>query len=224
MLGVKPGADGDRWGAVQMTDFLSNLKDVKSVDLAGLERFVASAPPEVKRVSFKKGVARANGKIPTLDGGLALTLQLPTTKNDILHLALNGRELKESPTDGYQSWVEDGFMVVRVNVPKERAVAENIWIVTCAWNPIGLPARFGWVPDAETVKAVEGEPFKSSASGKELAKAKDIESYWRRNRATYFDKEAKSDAGAATLPPLESFKGHRTVAAGDADGRISCAG
>ncbi len=177
-------ADSGRWGQIPLDELLKNIEKVDYIDHAAIGRFLKAAPPRMQKVMFEKGDFSATEEVPELDSGLAMVIQLPTTDNDILHLALNGRPLEESATDGYQTWVADGFTYVRVNIPPERTAVEKLFLLSCAWNQ-KTPSTFGYLPDPEMAAWIE-KNLDSTPGGEELKKALQIEAECRAHRDQYF--------------------------------------
>ena len=64
------------------------------------------------------------------------------TRRELLHpkrkvkdLRVNGRPVKQSDTDGYALLVAQGFAVAETNIPPERSKAEDLFVVTCEYDP-----------------------------------------------------------------------------------------
>jgi hypothetical protein len=67
--------------------------------------------------------------------GLSLRLRIPYQKARMTSLCLNGRPISPSETDGYVTWIARGFTNVQVNIPPERLRAEDLFIVSCQYDP-----------------------------------------------------------------------------------------
>lgn len=67
--------------------------------------------------------------------GLAVRLRIPYSKAQLLDLRLNGYPLQLSETDGFLTWVARGFTFVQINVPPERSRTEDLFVITCEYDP-----------------------------------------------------------------------------------------
>ncbi len=74
--------------------------------------------------------------------GLGLRLRIPYSKARIRDLRLNGRPVSASESDGYLTWVARGFTYVQLNIPPERCLEEDLFVITCAYDP-GEQRSFG---------------------------------------------------------------------------------
>jgi hypothetical protein len=70
-----------------------------------------------------------------IENGLSLRLRIPYPKARISELRVNGRPARISPRDGYLTWVARGFTYVQVNIPPERSRKEDLFVVTCLYDP-----------------------------------------------------------------------------------------
>ncbi len=77
-----------------------------------------------------------------IEHGLALRLRIPYSKARITDLRLNGRPVSVSESDGYLTWVARGFIYVQLNIPPERCLKDDLFVITCAYDP-GERRRFG---------------------------------------------------------------------------------
>lgn len=70
-----------------------------------------------------------------IENGLSLRLRIPYPKARISEVRVNGRSAPVSPREGYLSWVARGFTYVQVNIPPERSRKEDLFVVTCLYDP-----------------------------------------------------------------------------------------
>lgn len=193
------------WVYAPVADFRKRLEGRPGFDLAAIDRFLAAAPPAALKLPVETpDFDGRDAPSPDLRHGLSVTLALPTATNEILHLALNGRPLAPSEAADCQRWTEDGFTFVRVGIPPARAAAERLWVVTCAWKPVGLPDRFGWTPSAEAAAWIGSPAFTDGRGGAECARAEKIDAYWRRHRDKFHDRTftGSPDDDDAAAPDL----------------------
>lgn len=67
--------------------------------------------------------------------GICVRLRIPYQNARILDLRLNGHVVDPSETDGFVTWVARGFAHVQVAIPPRRTRAEEIFLVTCEYDP-----------------------------------------------------------------------------------------
>jgi hypothetical protein len=67
--------------------------------------------------------------------GAAIQLRLPYPNAKIKELKLNGEPITTSETDGYATWTARASTYIRVNLSPERMAAEDLFIVTCDYDP-----------------------------------------------------------------------------------------
>ena len=67
--------------------------------------------------------------------GVAFRLRLPFAQTRIRELRLNGHPLPESDEDGYTTWRARGFTFIQVNVPPAKSRAEDLYVITCGYDP-----------------------------------------------------------------------------------------
>ena len=70
-----------------------------------------------------------------IENGLSLRLRIPYPKARITEVRVNGTPAPVSPREGYLTWVARGFTYVQVNVPPERSRKEDLFVVTCLYDP-----------------------------------------------------------------------------------------
>ncbi len=67
--------------------------------------------------------------------GAGFRLRIPYGRAELLDTRLNGRPLAVSETEGYFTYCDRGYTVLQVNVPPQRAAAEDLLVVTCRYDP-----------------------------------------------------------------------------------------
>ncbi len=112
---------------------------------------VLSADPgqSVERGVVVEEVALAGGgeieDAGPLENGLSIRLRIPYSKCLVSDLRLNGYPLPPSESDGFVEWVARGYKYVQINVPPEKAKAQDLFVVTCEYDPQEKRERWqGW--------------------------------------------------------------------------------
>lgn len=90
---------------------------------------------------LEKGNVPGSREAP-IEHGAGLRLRIPYPKARITDLRLNGRPVSISESDGYLTWVARGFTYVQLNIPPERCLKEDLFVITCAYDP-GERRSFG---------------------------------------------------------------------------------
>jgi hypothetical protein len=67
--------------------------------------------------------------------GASIQLRLPYPNAKIKELKLNGETIAVSETDGYATWTARASTYIQVNLSPERMAAEDLFIVTCEYEP-----------------------------------------------------------------------------------------
>lgn len=125
--------------------FIDRMKTLPAVEAGAIEAFV-KAGPETKLYIEPSASARSGG----LEHGISIILRLSYAKPELLDLRLNGHLLRESTTDGYQTWLADGFTHIQVNVPPAKTRTADLFIVSCAYRP-EVQRHYGWRPPQEVM-------------------------------------------------------------------------
>ncbi|TWU08949.1 acetyl esterase [Symmachiella macrocystis] len=130
-----------------------NLHDLFGENAKNIRKFI-DAGPELKLAmeipSARLMEAKEEDDV-SFENGVSFRLRLPYRKPTQLQVQLNGQILKESPTDGYESWFADGFTQVHVNVPPAKARQTELYFITCSYTPDEV-RRTGWMPPAAVQK------------------------------------------------------------------------
>jgi hypothetical protein len=129
-------------------ELLARLRSRSDVRAEMIEAFV-DAGPEVKLYHDPFQAS----KLPELCGlkhGISLRLRIPYRNPELIDLRLNGRQLANSATDGFQRWHGDGFTQVQINVPPATSQHTDLYVVTCAYRP-DVKRSTGWLPPREVL-------------------------------------------------------------------------
>jgi len=142
-----------RLGDRTLRGFLSGLGACPGMDAAPIRALFADYPTGAGQwgaqpnLYLTGGEDMASGAYP-IEHGLALRVRIPYPEARLLDLRLNGHPVPSSETDGYLTWRAKGFVYVQVNVPPRRTRTEDLFIVTCRYDP-GERRVEGWRPAAE---------------------------------------------------------------------------
>jgi hypothetical protein len=70
--------------------------------------------------------------------GASIQLRLPYPNAKIKELKLNGEPIAVSETDSYAAWTARASTYIQVNLSPERMAEEDLFIVTCEYEPGAL--------------------------------------------------------------------------------------
>ena len=138
---------------------VEGLKKHSRMDAETIARFASGWPPgqnypqawlSLQRRSADRevgkqdsqGAAKKNGRGGPVEHGLCLRLRLPYDKAAISDLRLNGRPAPSSETDGFVAWIARGCTYIQVNIPPERLRKEDLFVVTCEYDPCEKRGRW----------------------------------------------------------------------------------
>jgi hypothetical protein len=144
--------------------FLANLKNQPGIRAEAIRAFL-QAGPEAKLYVEQGPTASAAPSAP-IEHGMALRLRIPYRKPQLLDLRLNGHPIPPGTGDGYQAWYADGYTQVQINIPPQKAKANDLVIVTCAYAP-DCTRTTGWKPPQEVLDRLKrrGSATGPGASG-----------------------------------------------------------
>lgn len=132
----------------------ANLRAVLGDKARAIERFL-KAGPEIKLAMETPGaqlLAARESDDATIAHGIGFRLRLPYRAPKDVEVQLNGESLKQSASDGFESWFADGFTQVQVNVQPGKAAATGLFFITCAYRPDEAhPSE--WMPPPEVRRA-----------------------------------------------------------------------
>lgn len=130
-----------------------NLRKQFGSASANIENFIKAGP------EMKLAMGIPNSRLLTakedddvkFENGVSFRLRLPYRKPAKLKIQLNGQPLELSDTDGYQSWLADGFTQLQVNIPPSKAKKTELYFITCSYKPDEIRST-GWMPPAAVQK------------------------------------------------------------------------
>ena len=108
------------------------------------------AGPEIKLAMEKppgRGSLLTDGRV---EHGLGMRLRLPYKNAEIVDMRVNGHLIEESATDGYQSWIGNGYRQVQINLPPAKTQQLDAVVVTCGYVP-NEDRDYGWKPPVEVM-------------------------------------------------------------------------
>jgi hypothetical protein len=82
-----------------------------------------------------QGGGEEEGRTTPIEHGIGLRMRIPFSRAKLGEVLLNGRPLERSEIDGYLSWVARGFTYLQVNIPPEVSRSEDLFVVTCRYDP-----------------------------------------------------------------------------------------
>ncbi len=112
------------------------------------------AGPEIKLSMEKppgRGSLLADGRV---ENGLGMRLRLPYKNAEIVDMRVNGHLIEESPTDGYQTWLGNGYRQVQINLPPSKTQSLDAVVVTCGYVP-NEDRDYGWKPPVEVMEKLK---------------------------------------------------------------------
>lgn len=133
-------AAAGRWLAPgPLADWADKLSDHGNIDAEPIRRFVAGWPQGQNHPEAFLHIWRSSGDGQTastpIQHGLCLRLRIFWPNAEVTDLRLNGYPVVLSETDGYTLWRDRGITFVQVNIPPERSRVEDLYIVTCTYDP-----------------------------------------------------------------------------------------
>jgi hypothetical protein len=135
-------------------EFLAAIAEQEDIDSAAVASFVRSGPEVMLAVDA--GRSKGDSAEP-IQNGIGFRLRLPYQKPTITAVSLNGTLLDESTTDGYQAWQANGFTQLQIHVPPEKAAKQDLFLVTCEYQP-EIERRIGWTPPPEVLQQLKPYP------------------------------------------------------------------
>lgn len=140
-----------KWlAAPSLRAVLAALKNHAGFDATSLERFAQGWPPGQNAPEpifalqgpSTAGAAEKDQAATPIRHGLCLRLRLPYRGARILDLRLNGQPTSPSDTDGHATWSARGCTYIQIHLPPERLKRDDIFIVTCDYDPGELRKRW----------------------------------------------------------------------------------
>jgi hypothetical protein len=152
ILAASAATDKDFLTDPALKTVVERLREHPRIDAEPIARFASGWPagqnhPQAWFAFQRRRVDQQAGEQDSPDGakkgsraepikhGLALRLRLPYDKAKLLDLRLNGRPAPVSETEGFVTWVARGCTFVQVKVPPERLRKDDLFVVTCDYDP-----------------------------------------------------------------------------------------
>jgi hypothetical protein len=88
-----------------------------------------------------------------IENGIGFHLRIPYRNPKLVDVRVNGHELKRDKLDGYDTWFGSGFTHLKINVPPAKSKRQNLYIITCAYQP-DVKREYGWTPPDEVLNAL----------------------------------------------------------------------
>lgn len=137
---------GEKKGPViPMLDFLRNSRGFSGLELDAIDQYALSGPQYSVYMSGLAEKPRSGEAFAPLQHGLAIEIPVFYRAPKLLDVRLNGRPLPQDAARGYQVWYSawEGYTLLRVNVSPEMLRQEEIFVVTCVYNP-DKQRVYGW--------------------------------------------------------------------------------
>ena len=129
----------ERWLSDEtLRGFSEKLSEHAKVESSAIRDFVQGWPRGQNHPDAHLALMRDNSDEPgrgPIEHGLSLRVRISFDKARILDLRLNGHLLPRSETDGYVTWISKGFTVIQINIPPGKSRTEELFIVTCEYDP-----------------------------------------------------------------------------------------
>jgi hypothetical protein len=145
-LSTSPSADQDYLADINLQDMLARLDKHPTIDHAAIREYFGDWPagqngpyPQLYITRRAPTKAPAEGEaipgVEPIQHGASIKLRLAYQRATIKTLELNGVPIPVSETDGYVTWTARGCTYIQVNLPPERLAKEDLFIVTCTYDP-----------------------------------------------------------------------------------------
>jgi len=138
-----------RQPALTPAGLVEQLQSLPGVNVAALKAFVDAGPET--RLYLEPPQAPSDQPI---EQGLAIVLRLSYARPELLDVRLNGQRLEPSRSDGYETWLADGFTHLQFNVPPAKSRTADVLIASVAYKP-EVQRTYGWRPPAEVLRRLE---------------------------------------------------------------------
>jgi hypothetical protein len=130
-----------KWlAAPTLVEFVAGLASRPGVDAAVVRQDLAGYPDGPGQWGAAANLAlqgggTAPGAASPLEHGISMRLRLPYPRAQVQTLRLNGHPIALSETNGYLLWSARGNTYIQVNVPPERSRIDELFVVTCRYDP-----------------------------------------------------------------------------------------
>lgn len=150
VFATSPAAEAKYLASPKLKDFLNAVKTSESVDAQPILKLCDGWPAGQNHTEAwftlqRRGRDRGVGELALTDDGrqktrpiehgLSLRLRLPYGQPKVRELFLNGRPMKPSETDGFTEWTARSSRYIQINIPPERLVQDDFFVVTCDYDP-----------------------------------------------------------------------------------------
>jgi len=126
-----------------------NLAAFAEVNSEALGKYLNAGPER----SFYS-TARPDALDRGIEHGLAMTIRISYRAPELLDVRLNGHSISESGTDGYQTWLGDGYTHLRVNIPPEKTANADLFVLSCLYTS-DEKRSYGWRPPTEVLEKLK---------------------------------------------------------------------
>lgn len=136
-----------------LTSWLGELAANPAVSAEPLRQFFAGWPAGQNgpvAMPYLSGPCKGAGE-EAIRHGLCLRLRLFFPAARITELLVNGRPILPSERDGFATWQARGMTFVQIAIPPERSIREDLFVVTCRYDP-GV-RRTRWSASAALARA-----------------------------------------------------------------------
>lgn len=127
--------------------FSAQLSEDPNINAAPIQRFLAGWPRGQNGPEAFLGCVGGDAKkdAATIEHGISLRLRIFFSKAQITDLRLNGHPVAPGETNGFIQWRARGITYVQINIPPERTKKEEVFVVTCEYDPCERRTRWrGW--------------------------------------------------------------------------------
>lgn len=125
---------------------LEKLSKHPRMDVAALNDFFRDWPagqngptPQLYVTHRVAEKAPAEGQLPPrpapIAHGASIKLRLPYPNAKLQELQLNGKDIPVSESNGYVTWTARAATYIQVNLPPERLAEDDLFVVTCKYDP-----------------------------------------------------------------------------------------
>jgi len=143
-------------------EFLASAVKRDDVDADGIQRLVRSGPEVLLAIDKARSTDLPEQPI---GHGIGFRLRLPYRNPTIDAVTLNGRTLKHSDTNEWQSWFANGFTQVQINISPQETAKSDLFAICCEYTP-DVVRRIGWTPPEAVRQKLEKKAKFQDNSGK----------------------------------------------------------
>ncbi|MEW5978742.1 MAG: M14 family zinc carboxypeptidase [Acidobacteriota bacterium] len=120
--------------------FGEKIKENPKVDAAFIQESLKGYPTGAGQWGSQAQLQLSGGSggaeaVSAIENGLSIRLRIPYPRARVTDLRMNGHPVSPSENDGYVTWVARGFCYVQINVPPSKSKSQDLFIVTCHYDP-----------------------------------------------------------------------------------------